>query len=43
MDAIDALILLAQPSRELLKRPIVIHVLDLDDPAHFSGKPHWPS
>ena len=38
MDAINALILLAQPSRELLKRPIVIHVLDLDDTGAFFGQ-----
>ena len=38
MDAIDALILLAQASRELLKRPIVIHVLDLDDTGAFFGQ-----
>ena len=38
MDAINALILLAQSSRELLKRPIVIHVLDLDDTGAFFGQ-----
>ncbi len=41
MDAINALILLAQSSRELLKRPIVIHVLDLDDTGAFFGQAAW--
>lgn len=39
MDALNALILLAQSSsRELLKRPIVIQVLDLDDDGAFFGR-----
>jgi hypothetical protein len=38
MDAINALILLAQSSRDLLKRLIVIDVLDLDDTGAFFGQ-----
>lgn len=38
MDAINALILMAQSSRELLRRRVIIHVLDLDDNGAFFGR-----
>jgi hypothetical protein len=38
MDAINALILLAWSSRDLLARPVVIHVLDLDEAGAGFGR-----
>jgi hypothetical protein len=38
MDAINALLLLVQSSPALLRRPVVIHVLDLDEAGPFFGR-----
>jgi hypothetical protein len=38
IDSLNALILVARTSPDLLRRPIVIHVLDLDEAGPFFGK-----